>query len=277
MHAYRARGIDPLVQVEVCRLGTQKPARVQVRFIDEAAEGRVEWVPPARLKCAWEDVDAFRLAEERWARIDDAGISDDEPTHWALSSIFEKFLSGSVVHFEHRHGGALRILDLAGLAKALDVTDIEIEAYDEAFQDDGDWILPASASVQIARRVCELQSDAVASYLRECEEQAERDATYGRTYRATKNWPEMHTDAEDCARYDEEDPYGRPSRDVIRSWCDVDRLERRDEIVALRQEVRRLGALVDRSIATLRLAGAKAEANMIEQELGVPVELFRGK
>jgi hypothetical protein len=139
MHAYRARGIDPLVQVEVCRLGTQKPARVQVRFIDEAAEGRVEWVPPARLKCAWEDVDAFRLAEERWARIDDAGISDDEPTYWALSSIFEKFLSGSVVHFEHRHGGALRILDLAGLAKALDVTDIEIEAHDEAFQDDDDW------------------------------------------------------------------------------------------------------------------------------------------
>lgn len=46
---YRARRIDDLVEVEVIKIGTQKPARVQVRFVDERFEGRQEWVPPARL------------------------------------------------------------------------------------------------------------------------------------------------------------------------------------------------------------------------------------
>jgi hypothetical protein len=52
--AYRARQVDELVEVRVLRLGTQKPARVLVRFVDDAFEGREEWVPPARLKVPWQ-------------------------------------------------------------------------------------------------------------------------------------------------------------------------------------------------------------------------------
>ena len=48
--AYRARQVDEFVEVSVVRLGTQRPARVLVRFVDDAFEGREEWVPPARLK-----------------------------------------------------------------------------------------------------------------------------------------------------------------------------------------------------------------------------------
>jgi hypothetical protein len=46
--AYRARQVDDVVAVEVMKLGTQRPARVLVRFVDERFEGRQEWVPPAR-------------------------------------------------------------------------------------------------------------------------------------------------------------------------------------------------------------------------------------
>lgn len=42
--AYRARGVDPLVEVEVLKLGTNRPARVRVRFVDETFEGREDWV-----------------------------------------------------------------------------------------------------------------------------------------------------------------------------------------------------------------------------------------
>ena len=48
--AYRARSIDQLVEVEVLRIGTSKPARVLVRFVADEFEGRRDWVPPARLK-----------------------------------------------------------------------------------------------------------------------------------------------------------------------------------------------------------------------------------
>lgn len=40
--AYRARGIDPLVEVRVVREGSQKPARVLVHFVAAEFEGREE-------------------------------------------------------------------------------------------------------------------------------------------------------------------------------------------------------------------------------------------
>ncbi|MGB7871480.1 MAG: hypothetical protein WBM01_24985 [Mycobacterium sp.] len=52
------------------KLGTQRPARVLVRFVDERFEGRQEWVPPARLKVSWAAVGVFREREARWDRID---------------------------------------------------------------------------------------------------------------------------------------------------------------------------------------------------------------
>src|SRR5262245_3014669 len=75
--AYRARRIDDVVEVEVVKLGTQRPPRVLVRFVDERFEGRQEWVSPARLKVRWAAVDGFRKHEARWNRIDELGIGDD--------------------------------------------------------------------------------------------------------------------------------------------------------------------------------------------------------
>lgn len=40
--AYRARGIDDLVEVEVIRFGIKKPLRVLIRFVEENLEGREE-------------------------------------------------------------------------------------------------------------------------------------------------------------------------------------------------------------------------------------------
>ena len=67
--AYRARSVDVLVEVVVVRLGTQRPARVFVRFVDDRFEGRQEWVPPSRLKVRWEAVDEFRERERLWERV----------------------------------------------------------------------------------------------------------------------------------------------------------------------------------------------------------------
>ncbi|MFZ2624720.1 MAG: hypothetical protein WAX29_05695 [Propionibacterium sp.] len=50
---YRKRGTDPLVEVEILKIGTQKPARTLVGFVAEKFEGRQEWIPPSRLKVLW--------------------------------------------------------------------------------------------------------------------------------------------------------------------------------------------------------------------------------
>lgn len=67
--AYRHHGGDPLVQVLVRSIGSKRPARVLIRFVDAEFEGREEWVPPARLKVLWRDVDAFIARERRWDAV----------------------------------------------------------------------------------------------------------------------------------------------------------------------------------------------------------------
>ena len=67
---YRAHNIDSLVEVEVLKIGTQKPPRTLVRFIDEQFEGRQEWIPPTRLKVIWKDAVEFEAREARWDRVD---------------------------------------------------------------------------------------------------------------------------------------------------------------------------------------------------------------
>jgi hypothetical protein len=48
--AYRHGAQGAIACVEVLRVGTSRPARVRVRFVEDAYEGREDWVPPARLK-----------------------------------------------------------------------------------------------------------------------------------------------------------------------------------------------------------------------------------
>jgi hypothetical protein len=38
-----------VVEVEVLKIGTRRPARVQVQFVEDEHEGRTDWVPPVRL------------------------------------------------------------------------------------------------------------------------------------------------------------------------------------------------------------------------------------
>ena len=67
--AYRARAVDELVEVEVVRFGTSRPSRVLFKFVAEVMEGREEWVPPARLKVIWAEVEQFRNREARWHAV----------------------------------------------------------------------------------------------------------------------------------------------------------------------------------------------------------------
>jgi hypothetical protein len=76
----------------------------------------------------------------------------------------------------------------------------------------------------------------------------------------------------------EGEPYNRPCWELLRRWCGREGVERRDELVELRREVTRLGALIGRSIAALRAGGLTREADGIERDLGVPVaDLHAGR
>lgn len=91
------------------RAGTQRPARVLVRFADDALEGREEWVPPARLKVPWAGVAEFRAREERWDKIHTAGLPVDDPREDAPETVIEMLFSEDEASSGYRESGS-RIL-----------------------------------------------------------------------------------------------------------------------------------------------------------------------
>jgi len=62
------------------------------------------------------------------------------------------------------------------------------------------------------------------------------------------------------------------ARDLVRDWCGQPARERYDELLALREEVVRLGLLVESAVTALRDVGADDPADRIEKELGIPVD-----
>jgi hypothetical protein len=103
---YRARGIDPLVEVEVHRIGTQKPARVLVRFVSSDFEGREEWVPPARLKVPWKEAPAFAEREARWDAVDTDPNLRDTSEEYAIDVVFREVINDSLASVNYRMPGS---------------------------------------------------------------------------------------------------------------------------------------------------------------------------
>jgi hypothetical protein len=58
---------------------------------------------------------------------------------------------------------------------------------------------------------------------------------------------------------------------TVRVWCGEDKAERYDELVALREEVIRLGQLVEKAVKALRDRGHGVIASTIERDLGVHI------
>jgi hypothetical protein len=84
-------GSDPLACVEVLRFGTTRPARVRVRFVDDAFEGRKDWVPPARLKVPWAERERWLACEARWCRVQgDLAETQETPERRAALHVLDR-------------------------------------------------------------------------------------------------------------------------------------------------------------------------------------------
>ncbi|UOQ58771.1 hypothetical protein MUN78_08125 [Leucobacter allii] len=274
--AYRARGIDPLVEVKLKRLGTQKPARVLVRFVGDDAGGREEWVPPARLKARWHDVDEFRAREARWEAVDTHPGVRGAREEYAVDEVMRKLIDESLAAPEYRHPGVTSIVDVGGLARLLQLDEALLRAEPAAFEEDGALLVPWTTTELIARRACELFPDSILREVDEQEEKARRNATHGETITTSgRNPHSFFIEPEKAAKWDAEEAYGQPMRDLLRQWCGQAEVERRDELVALREEVVRVGELLSEAIRALQKAGVKDEASSLERRFGVPLREAR--
>jgi hypothetical protein len=271
--AYRARRDEPLAQVRVVRVGVQRPARVLVRFADEAFEGRQEWVPPGRLKARWERADEFRAREARWDAIDAAGPPRDDPREGAAEAVIELLFAGEAAELGYLESGAIRVRDPAALAARLGLDPGRLTGHPLAFTEDGVLIAPWEVTELIVTTAARLDPQPVLEDAEREERQARREAVYGRWYRGSRGRDDWHVPPEHCAEADSR--YSRPRREVLRAWCGAEAAGRFDELAELRQEVRRIGEVAQSAIRALSAAG-QGEAVRLQRELGIPLGLLKG-
>jgi hypothetical protein len=270
--AYRARQVDEVVEVAVVKFGTQRPARVSVRFVDERFEGRQEWVPPARLKVRWATVDAFREREARWDRIDELGMGDD-PASRAADEVFEALIDGDIARMEYSEAGACRITDSVRLAELTGVGDTAWTQNPDVFQEGEDLVAPWPITEKIAAAAARRNPTPILDAVRNEESEARYHAIHGHWYRGRGSRPDHVIPADICIQVDNE--HGKPRRAILREWCGADAVDRYDELAELRTEIHRVGQVAEAAITALRIAGHKREAEELARELGTPVEILR--
>src|SRR5262245_4603397 len=120
--AYRYHAADPLTQVVIKRVGTRRPIRLLVRFVDPSGEGLEDWVPPSRLKAPWADVEAYQARERRWAALDAAGPGEDEHELWAAEHVFQLLIPTELATLCYHADGATTVHDVNGLSAKLGIS-----------------------------------------------------------------------------------------------------------------------------------------------------------
>jgi hypothetical protein len=253
-----------------------RPARVLIKFVDDEFEGREEWVPPARLKVLWSEVDEFVSRERRWTAVIEASPVRDTPAEYALDLVFRELIESDLVRRGFNStGGVVYIYDVDGLAQSLGIDPDLLRGDPLSFVENGALIAPASIATLIASTAARRNPEPILRYVDKEEAEYRQKAIYGEDYGSGDD-PPGHIDAEWFV--DELDaPYNQPWWDLLRAWCGSDALERHDELIELRREVVRLGKLAQHAVIALRAAGQTREADRIERDLGIPVAELRGR
>ena len=88
---YQHHAGENLALVRVESIGTKRPARVKVAFLDDEREGAVDWVPPARLKALWAARASYEQREADWIALRRRGGQMSAASFEATARIFEWF------------------------------------------------------------------------------------------------------------------------------------------------------------------------------------------
>ncbi len=255
------------------RVGTAKPLRVQIRFVDDVYEGKQDWVPPARLKVTWSDIDSWLAREQRWEAVRSASWHvSDTPENWAAEYVLSELGDLGVELGFNQNVGVLMASDVNSLAEKIGLSVSELTEEPLAFfDDDGTYVAPWSTAHKVVLLAAPLVADKVLAYVRREEDKKRDRAMHGEYYEFRKG--ESHfIPAEQCA---EIDARWQPSYELAREWCGAEPRRRFDELVALREEVARIGGIAERAIRSLEAAGDQRKANELKRELGIPLDQLR--
>jgi hypothetical protein len=169
--AYRATSsplTDQVTEVIVLKVGTKRPARVQVEFVDDADEGRRAWVPPVRLVVRWPAAAAWVERQQKWQRV----VALSSHVAYSVEAFACSEVLGAVDPTIERVGfepdsypvGVLVVRDPSVL-DGLD--DHCISSLNGAFVDGGVLVAPWPAALSLAEHLASQHSERIVEWVRD--------------------------------------------------------------------------------------------------------------
>ncbi|MCZ0980485.1 PE-PGRS family protein [Streptomyces diastatochromogenes] len=250
-------------RVEIVRVGGRgRSGWLHVRFLEGDDTGLQEWVNPSCLVARWEDVEAFRADDSSELALavvsrEVRGSADFEAARMVLGFVRPK--SKLRLRRGVADAGILELSRLEEGARLVGMDAAELRG-DPMVHENRDGLCLAGWPVteRIARLVAGRLADDILPEVDRRQQAIDQERTQSSWYSYSRR---------DDRKLDAEAAVLR----TVREWCGQDKAERYDELVALREEVVRLGKLVERSVKALRDRGHGVIASTIERDLGVHI------
>jgi len=252
-----------LAQVLVEKIGTKRPPRVLITFLDDEYEGASEWVTPGRLKVLWADVDAYRAREQAWEELREDGLDLTEVEGFAVEHVLMDSLADSVATrlLSSKDFGLIGVHDWQAIEQFTGQARAELLRGAHLIED-GTTYCSWSTTVAIAAAYCRLHADEILRALEKFEQVQRRESIYGRLER--RQGREHYTEPEYAAEW--YDDYMAPMIEIVRGWCGEARAER-DELNELRRELWQNSDRVNRAIQYLLLNNDEPRAWSLHSEM----------
>ncbi|MEE1754213.1 PE-PGRS family protein [Streptomyces sp. SP18CS02] len=250
-------------RVEIVRVGGRgRSGWLHVRFLEGDDAGLQEWVNPSCLVARWGDVEAFRADDSSELALAVAsrevrGSADFEAARMVLG--FVRPRSKLRLRRGVSDAGILELIRLEEGARLVGMDAAELRSDPMVYENrDGLCLAGWPVTERIARLVAGRLAEDILPEVDRRQQAIDQERTQSSWYSYSRR---------DDRKLDAEAAVLR----TVRDWCGQDKAERYDELVALREEVVRLGKLVEKSVKALRDRGHGVIASTIERDLGVHI------
>lgn len=222
--AWRA-GTGSMIGVTVLQWGLRRTsprvAFVKVRFPDDRlpAEG---WLAPCRLVSRWEDLSAYLEMQAQWELVTADNPPKDSAEEFAARTVFAELIPTRVADIDgSSRGPILYVHDSVRMSR---LTGLHEEVWAQSpsgFQlPGGPNIAPWPVTLRVAQEVARRDPQPLLQIVDAAAEQAQWEAANGRwTDWVRGQTPRMLTNPRDAEDDDLRLPYGKPMRDILRTWC----------------------------------------------------------
>lgn len=251
--------------VSVKALGSKRPPRVKIQFVEDEFEGRQEWVSPARLEVLWGDLGPYAERDAQWKALEKAPTASklEDDAYWCvlrdLPDPVAQFWPGQSIR------GMLAIADVPALANLTGLDELALTANEATIVEDGFTYVPAAVTMQVARAWAAENSFVILRRIEKEERELERDSVLG--HEMGRGWPkdmQGHIPGEAIARSAEK--HEKPVWTLVREWIG-EPAAARDELVEMRRELSRVGDIAQRAVGYLKSLRSATMARKLESEL----------